>query len=242
MQVCADLKVQVIRSAPGKPRGRGKIERFFGSITTELLPTLPGHIPPGNHGKPVTAAKLTLSQLDTAVGGWIVGTYHQRRHPETGQPPAQRWAAGAWLPRMPDSLEVLDLLLLTVSTPRKVQRDGIHLHGLRYFSLTLAAYVGEPVTIRYDPRDLAEIRVYHHDSFLCRAVSPEIASATISVSDLHAARNERRRELRQHLTARRSLVELLTHPSVEDPAREGPEQGQSSANPPRRRLKLYRED
>jgi len=62
------------------------------------------------------------------------------------------------------------------------------------------------------------------------------------VSDLHAARNERRRELRQHLTARRSLVELLTHPSVEDPAREGPEQGQSSANPPRRRLKLYRED
>ncbi len=53
---------------------------------------------------------------------------------------------------MPDSLEVLDLLLLTVSTPRKVQRDGIHLHGLRYFSLTLAAYVGEPVTIRYDPR------------------------------------------------------------------------------------------
>ncbi len=109
-----------------------------------------------------------------------MGTYHQRSHPETGQAPAQRWAAGAWLPRMPDSLEVLDLLLQTVSTPRKVQRDGIHLHGLRYFSLTLAAYVGEPVTIRYDPRDLAEIRVYHHDSFLCRAVSPEIASATIS--------------------------------------------------------------
>jgi len=26
-----------------------------GTITTELLPTLPGHIPPGNHGKPVTA-------------------------------------------------------------------------------------------------------------------------------------------------------------------------------------------
>ena len=70
---------------------------------------------------------------------------------------------------MPDSLEVLDLLLLTVSTPRKVQRDGIHLHGLRYFAITLAPYVGEPVTIRYDPRDLAEIRVYHDDEFLCRS-------------------------------------------------------------------------
>ena len=58
-QVCADLKVQLIHSTPGKPRGRGKIERFFGTITTELLPTLPGHIPPSNHGKPVTAPALT---------------------------------------------------------------------------------------------------------------------------------------------------------------------------------------
>ena len=71
---------------------------------------------------------------------------------------------------------------------------------------------GEPVTIRYDPRDLAEIRVYHHDEFLCRAVSPEIATVTVSMQDLQAARNQRRRELRQTLTARRSLVELLTQP------------------------------
>jgi hypothetical protein len=30
--------------------------------------------------------------------------------------------------------------------------DGIHVQGLRYLDLTLAAYVGERVTIRYDPR------------------------------------------------------------------------------------------
>jgi len=28
-QVCADLKVQLIHSTPGVPRGRGKIERFL---------------------------------------------------------------------------------------------------------------------------------------------------------------------------------------------------------------------
>ena len=53
-------------------------------------------------------------------------TYQRRIHPETGQPPVDRWTAGDWLPRMPESLDELDLLLLTVSTPRKVQRDGIH--------------------------------------------------------------------------------------------------------------------
>jgi len=85
-----------------------------------------------------------LSELDAAVGRYIVGTYpyHRRVHPETGQLPLDRWTAGDWLPRLPESLEELDLLLLTVSTPRKVQRDGIHCHGLRYFSITLAPYVG----------------------------------------------------------------------------------------------------
>ena len=61
-QVCADVKVQLIHSTPGKPRGRGTVERLFGTITTELLPTLPGHIPPGNHGKPVTPPALSLSE------------------------------------------------------------------------------------------------------------------------------------------------------------------------------------
>ena len=127
--VCADLKVQLIHSAPGRPRGRGKVERLFGTITTELLPTLPGYIPPHNQGRPVTAPALTLSELDAAVGRYIVQTYQRRVHPETGQAPVDRWAAEDWVPRMPESLDELDLLLLTVSTPRKVQRDGIHCHG-----------------------------------------------------------------------------------------------------------------
>ena len=88
---------------------------LFGTITTELLPTLPGHIPHGNHGRPVTPPALTLSELDTVVGRYIVDTYHHRVHPEIGQTPLTRWSAGDWLPRMPDSLEALDLLLLTVA-------------------------------------------------------------------------------------------------------------------------------
>jgi putative transposase len=191
---------------------------------------------------------LTLSQLDAAVGRYIVDTYHRRVHPETGQTPPTRWAAGGWLPRMPDSAEALDLLLLTVATPRKVQRDGIRCHGLRYFSLTLAAFVGEAVTVRYDPRDLAEIRVFHHGAFLCRAVSPEIAAVSISLKDLQAARNQRRRELRQQLVSRRSLVDILTHPEAPaaDRSAEADPKGPSTPDEPGRpaptRLKIYRED
>ena len=104
------------------------------------------------------------------------------------------------------------------------------------------------MTVRYDPRDLAEIRVYHHDAFLCRAVSPELAAASVSMKNLQAARNQRRRELRQQLTARRSLVDLLTHPD-QTPAGSARAQAVDTAdtatdkgNSRGHRLKIYRED
>ncbi len=246
-QVCADLRMQLIHSTPGVPRltGRGKGERFVGTITSELLPTLPGYIPAHNNGKPVTAPTLSLSQLDEAIGRFILDAYQQRVHPETGQTPAAGWLGDGWLPRMPESLEQLNLLLLTVATPRKVQRDGIHLFGLRYFAITLAAYVTEPVTIRYDPRDLAEIRVYHRGEYVCRAVAPDIADVTVSIKDLQAANNARRRQLREHLVARRSLVDLLTHPDTT--SADAGAAGQDAAprawtDPAKPRIKLYRED
>ncbi len=239
-QVAADLHVRLTFSTPGVPQGRGKIERFFGTITTELLPTLPGHLAPDRRGAPENPPRLSLSQLDAALGQFIRATYNAREHPETRQSPADRWVAGGWLPRMPDSLEQLDLLLLTVAKPRIVHRDGIRFEAQRYFDLSLSDYVGEAVTIRYDPRDLGEIRVFHRDRFLCRAVNPDLAAQTISLREVRAARNRRRRELRDQINQRRSLVDEL-RPAAAHPA-DGAPPSPPRASAPARRLKLYRED
>ena len=80
--------------------------------------------------------------------------------------PRSAWIADGWLPRLPDSLQALDGLLLTVARSRTVRRDGIHFQGMRYVAPTLAGFVGRPVVIRYDPRDITEIRVFDHDQFL----------------------------------------------------------------------------
>jgi putative transposase len=69
-----------------------------------------------------------------------------------------------------------------------VRRDGIRFQGLRYSHATLAAYVGDAVTIRYDPRDLSEIRVFHHEQFLYRAVSEAHAGEVVTLKDIQAAR------------------------------------------------------
>ena len=132
--------------------------------------------------------------------------------------------------------------MLTVAKSRIVHRDGILFQAFRYQSPTLADYVGEPVTIRYDPRDMAEIRVFHQNRFLCRAINPEHAGETITLQDIQAARNARRRALRDQINdLRRTVGEYLPAPRLR--LIEGSTVTEPPPTPPHtRRLHAYLED
>jgi len=198
-QVAAALRIELIHSTVARPQGRGKVERFFRTVNSELLPGLSGHLV---KGKAASAPAQSLAQLDAALMAFIVGTYNQRPHSQIDEAPHGAWLGKGWLPRMPDSLDDLDLLLMTVAKPRTVQRDGIHFQGLRYIDTTMAAYVGEAVTIRFDPRDVSEIRIFHKNRFLCRAVSPEYADRAVTLKDIETARKAFRRSLRSEIRER----------------------------------------
>jgi putative transposase len=160
-QVAADLKIRIVFSIPGKPQGRGRIERFFRTVNEMLLCDLDGYTRRSRR-KP----SLTLGQFEDLFCTFLLEVYHRRASSEARLAPSERWEQGGFLPRMPESLEQLDLLLMHEVRARKVRRDGIHFQSLRYLSLTLAAYVGEDVTVRFDPRDMGEIRVFYKDRFL----------------------------------------------------------------------------
>ena len=145
-QVAADLKIELIFSWPAHPRGRGKIERFFRTVEQTLLPHLPGFV--GTNGT-TEGTLLSLAAFDMHFRTWLLEDYHHRVQEEIHSAPQARWEEQSFLPQMPESLEQLDMLLLTVTKGRRVQQDGIHFQGQRYFDTNLAAYVGEEVTIRY---------------------------------------------------------------------------------------------
>lgn len=109
---------------------------------------------------------------------------------------------------MPSSLEQLDLLLLEIPKSRKIHSDGIHFQGFRYSNTNLEAYVGEYVLIRYNPNDMAEIRVFYRDEFLCTAICPEIADYSIDIKDIQHARSQRRKHLKQNI-ASPSTIDLI---------------------------------
>jgi putative transposase len=74
---------------------------------------------------------LTLPELDARLRTFLVEAYNQQAHSETAVTPQARWEGDGFLPRLPDSLEQLDLLLLTVAKSRRVHQDGIHFQGFR---------------------------------------------------------------------------------------------------------------
>ena len=204
-QVCLDLKIQLIFSTVGEPRGRGKIERFFRTVNQLLLAKLPGYAPSG-HKSPNPV--LNFNELDREFERFLI-EYHQIEHSQTKEAPQKRWDSKGFLPQLPESLEKLDLLLLTIRDTRRIQRDGIKFQGLRYTDPLLANYIGEDVSIRYDPRDMTEIRVYYQSKFLCRAICPDLSTETVTLKEIKAARLQRRKQLKQQIKDRVSIVDAL---------------------------------
>jgi hypothetical protein len=122
------------------------------------------------------------------------------------------------VPVLPPSLEHLDVLLLTFSTRRRVQQDGIAFQGQRYFDVALAEYVGEEVVVRYDPSDRKEIAVYVPEAntakssedvrerFVCRARCSSVTRELMAVREVVEERARRREELRKELREHRASV------------------------------------
>jgi len=151
---------------------------------------------------------MTLKQLDQIVYKFII-EYNHAIHSEVGTTPICRWEKDSFLPQTVESLEYLDLLLLTEAKPRMIRRDGIHFQGLRYFDIVLAEYVSKTVIIKYTPSDITSIRVFYNGKFLCQPICAELASQTISIKEVQHARNKRRASLKKKLKEQKSLIDAV---------------------------------
>lgn len=74
--VCANLGVHLIHTPPGKPRGRGKVERFFRTVRDKFLD---GETPPAH----------TLEGINKAFKEWLAH-YHTTIHSALGVSPLQK--------------------------------------------------------------------------------------------------------------------------------------------------------
>jgi putative transposase len=143
-RVCAALGIRLTHSTPGRPQGRGKIERFFRTLRQEVIVELDAH------------PQMGLAELERVLQAWIERVYHRRVHSETKVTPLERFAG--FTPRYPTASE-LRVAFLWSETRLVTKTATVSLLGNRYE--VDQALCGRRVELRFDPYDLELIEVYY---------------------------------------------------------------------------------
>jgi transposase InsO family protein len=171
LRACAKLGIRLVHSAPGRPQGRGKIERFFRTVREQFLVEVTD-----TTAEDLTAAGVdhtgALLELNRLFMAWVETEYHRRTHTETGQSPLARWETG-WdrlgaLPALPTAADLTEAFLW--SEFRVVTKTAtVSLHSNIY--RVDPALAGRRVELVFSPFDLQAIEVRHQD----RSYGPAVA-------------------------------------------------------------------
>lgn len=148
---CARLGIALLHSRPGIPEGRGKIERFFRTVRSQLLPLL-------------TEAQ-SLDELNAGLARWLEQDYHARPHSSTHQTPLERYLAHLHALR-PAPADVRDYFRFPVT--RRVDKDRTVSLGGRLFEAPVGL-IGRQVTLLYHRKDPLRVEVLlgeHSHGFL----------------------------------------------------------------------------
>jgi putative transposase len=150
LRACAVLGIRLVHSQPGRPQGRGKIERFFRTVRDQFLVEL---------DERAAASVSGLAELNRLLAAWIDTEYHATIHSETGAEPLARWQAGLPAPLpLPAPAQLAEAFLW--SERRKVTKTAtVSLHGNTY--QVDPALAGRYVELAFDPFDLTRIDVRH---------------------------------------------------------------------------------
>lgn len=191
-QVASELKI--VPCLRRKPSDGGIVERPFGTLNTQFFSTLPGYVSSKIETRSLVAeseACLTLSQLEKLLVRYLVDHYNQAIDARMGnQSRIGRWEAGriAQLPLLGE--RELDICLMRRDR-RRVYRNGyLQFANLTYQGEHLAAYAGESVVMRYNPRDITTVFIYQQqdgkDVFVSRAHAQGLETECLSYAEAQA--------------------------------------------------------
>jgi putative transposase len=143
---CAVLGIKLIHSRPGKPEGRGKIERFFRTVRDQFLVEI-------GDGAQIP----DLAEMNRLFQAWTETAYHQAVHSETGEEPVARWAKASPAERaVPDPAALREAFLW--SERRKATKTAlVSLHGNSY--QVDAHLAGRYVELVFAPFDVGHVEV-----------------------------------------------------------------------------------
>lgn len=149
---CGELGIDLRHARPYRPQGKGRVERFFGTVSRQWNREAQMLIDQGR--------LTTLDELQRFFAAWLESEYNSHVHSATKETPNRR------LQHLhPDHPPVFaDPLILERAFLCKEQRvvtttGTISVHGDEYE--VDSALARRKITVRFDPYDLARIHVEH---------------------------------------------------------------------------------
>ncbi|HEX3541213.1 MAG TPA: DDE-type integrase/transposase/recombinase [Acidimicrobiales bacterium] len=143
LRACATLGIRLIHSRPGRPEGRGKIERFFRTVRDQFLVEV------------AQSDIADVARLNQLFSAWVEAVYHQTTHSETKMTPLARYATAIKLAY--PTAEQLHEAFLWSETRTVTKTATVSLFANTYE--VDAALVGRRVELIFDPFDLTDIAV-----------------------------------------------------------------------------------
>lgn len=209
VRACRDAGIKTIWRKPATPHYGGHIERLIGTQmgAVHLLPGTTFSGPEERAGYDSgREARLTLRELERFVAWEIAGRYHQVVHSALRRPPVAVWREheGATPLRLPADRMAFWVSFLP-EQERILRPDGIHLHGLRYWSPALAAEVGrqnDKLLVKYDPRDLSRVFVRRPSGAFVEARYSDLTLPSITLAEAKAASRALHAKGRREVDAR----------------------------------------
>jgi transposase InsO family protein len=157
---CAKLSVRHLTAAPYSPEGKGKIERFMGTVDSFL-------------GEVALAEPETLKELNEAFWTWLEEGYNHKPHASLkGKTPAEVFAQDSSRLRFATHQELRESFLW--EEDRQVDRTGcFKLLGLVYDAGP--EFSGQRVEVRFDPFELDEVELWQNGRKVAMAAKLDLS-------------------------------------------------------------------
>lgn len=153
-RVCDEFGMTMVRRPVGRPQFGAHVERVLGTINKEIH-NLPGttfsNISEKSEYDSVKNATFTLDEITKWLTEFIVNIYHKRVHHGIGMTPKQKYSIGIFgddenpgtgIPPIVEDKESIRVALLP-TFHRTVQKDGITLDGITYYSDVIRTWINK---------------------------------------------------------------------------------------------------
>ncbi|EGY02504.1 transposase [Nitrospirillum viridazoti Y2] len=174
IQMMVMLRSNVIYAPLLSPNEKAVVERFFGTVTRDLIEHLPGRTfadfyKRGKEKVPEMQPVVTIEELRYLVHRWVVEYYIKKSHITLGCSPLEKWEEGIRkypIAPLPNPDFISNALSLTAY--RRLHDYGIEYKKILYNGVIVGEIRADPAfndrgaaTIKIDPTDLGSIQVYH---------------------------------------------------------------------------------